>query len=145
MIKETVTYTDYNGNERTEDFYFNFTTAELAEMQLGVDGGLEDHIRQILNANDTPKIVKIFKDDIFLKSYGQKSADGRRMIKNPEVVDEFVQSPAYSILFMKYATDAQAMSDFINNVIPPDIKEQIANLSSENKVVNLPNASDNNS
>ena len=144
MIKETVTYKDYNGTERTEDFYFNFTEAELAEMQLEVDGGLEDKIRQILNANDTPKIIKIFKNTIFLKAYGKKSEDGRRIIKNQEVVDEFVQSPAYSILFMKYATDAQALADFINDVIPADLKEKIASMS-DDKVVAIPNATGDNS
>ena len=144
MIKETVTYKDYNGTERTEDFYFNFTEAELAEMQLEVDGGLEDKIRQILNANDTPKIIKIFKNTIFLKAYGKKSEDGRRMIKNQEVVDEFVQSPAYSILFMKYASNAQALADFINDVIPADLKEKIASMS-DDKVVAIPNATGDNS
>lgn len=145
MIKETVTYTDYNGTERTEDFYFNFTEAELAEMQLEVDGGLEDKIRQIVNANDTSKIIKIFKDTIFLKSYGKKSDDGRRMIKNAEVLDEFTQSPAYSILFMKYATSADALSSFINNVIPADLKERLANLPNDDKVVALPNVNGDNS
>ena len=145
MIKETVTYTDYNGTERTEDFYFNFTEAELAEMQLEVDGGLEDKIRQIVNANDTSKIIKIFKDTIFLKSYGKKSDDGRRMIKNAEVLDEFTQSPAYSILFMKYATSADALSSFINNVIPADLKEKLANLPNDDKVVALPNVNGDNS
>ena len=145
MIKETVTYKDYNGTERTEDFYFNFTEAELAEMQLEVDGGLEEKIRQILNANDTPKIVKIFKDTIFLKSYGKKSEDGRRMIKNQDVVDEFVQSPAYSILFMKYATKAEALAKFINEVIPADLKEKVAALQNQDKVVALPNVTGNNS
>ena len=145
MIKETVTYTDYNGTERTEDFYFNFTEAELAEMQLEVDGGLEDKIRQIVNANDTSKIIKIFKDTIFLKSYGKKSDDGRRMIKNTEVLDEFTQSPAYSILFMKYATNAEALSNFINNVIPADLKERISNMPNADKVVALPNVNGDNS
>lgn len=143
MIKETVTYKDYNGTERTEDFYFNFTTAELAEMQLEVDGGFEDKIRQIVNANDTSKIIKIFKDTIFLRSYGKKSDDGRRMIKNQDVLDEFVESPAYSILFMKYATSADALSEFINNVIPEEVKTQFASVAPD-KVVTLPDASDSN-
>lgn len=145
MIKETVTYTDYNGTERTEDFYFNFTEAELAEMQLEVDGGLEEKIRKIVNANDTSKIIRIFKEDIFLKSYGQKSEDGRRMIKSAAVVEDFIQSPAYSILFMKYATNAEALSNFINNVIPADLKERIANMPDADKVVALPNVNGDNS
>ena len=144
MIKEQVTYKDYNGNQRTEDFYFNFTEAELAEMQLEVDGGLEDAIRQIVNANDTPKIIKLFRDDIFLKAYGQKSPDGRRFMKSAELVEEFVQSPAYSILFMKYATNVDALTEFINNVVPDDLRARIESLSTENKVVPIPNVENSN-
>ena len=147
MIKETVTYTDFNGVERTEDFYFNFTEAELAEMQLEIEGGLEDAIRQIVNSKDTPKIIDIFKNKIFLRAYGQKSPDGRRMIKTKEVVEEFTQTEAYSQLFMKYATSESALSDFINNVMPSSLKERVAEISNTTtNVVSLPaNATDNNS
>jgi len=147
MIKETVTYTDFNGVERTEDFYFNFTEAELAEMQLEIEGGLEDAIRQIVNSKDTPKIIDIFKNKIFLKAYGQKSPDGRRMIKTKEVVEEFTQTNAYSQLFMKYATSESALSDFINNVVPSSLKERVAEINNTTtNVVSLPaNATDNNS
>lgn len=120
MLKKTITYEDYNGNERTEDFYFNLTKAELMEMELGVSGGFAESVKRIIDAQDGPSIIKIFKD-LVLKAYGVKSTDGKRFIKSQEVTDEFVQTEAYSQLFMELATDADKASEFINGIIPKDI------------------------
>lgn len=117
MIKKTITYTDYDGNERTEDFYFNLTKAEVMEMEMMTDGGLEKTINKIIQTTDTKKIIEMFKS-IILKSYGEKSLDGRRFIKNDEIREAFSQTEAYSQLFMELATDAKAASEFVNGVIP---------------------------
>lgn len=117
MIKKTITYTDYDGNNRTEDFYFNLTKAEVMEMEMSTDGGLEKMINKIIQTTDTKKIIEIFKS-IILKSYGEKSPDGRRFIKNDELREAFSQTEAYSQLFMELATDAKAATDFVNGVIP---------------------------
>lgn len=117
MLKKTIKYTDYDGVERSEDFYFNLTKAELTEMNLSVKGGLENLIKQIVAAQDTPEIIKIFKE-IILKSYGQKSLDGKRFIKSPELTEEFTQTEAYSELFMELATNADAATAFINGIVP---------------------------
>lgn len=117
MLKKQITYTDYNGVERTEDFYFNFTQAELMEMEMGTTGGLSEMIQKIVATQDAPAIIKIFKD-LVLKAYGEKSADGKRFIKSDELRAEFEQTEAYSQLFMLLATDADAAADFVNNVIP---------------------------
>lgn len=121
MYKKTITYTDYNDVERTEDFYFNLTKAELLEMQLTTEGGLVDRLKAIVQAQDTPTITKIFKR-IITSAYGVKSPDGKRFIKNEEVVDEFLQTEAYSVLFMELTTDSNAAAEFVNNIIPKDIK-----------------------
>lgn len=117
MLKKTVTYTDYNGVERTEDFYFNLTKAEVTEMELSTDGGLEAMIRKVVSEKNAPAIVKIFKE-LVLKAYGEKSPDGRRFIKNDEVRDAFSQTEAYSDIFMELATDADAAAAFVNGIIP---------------------------
>lgn len=117
MIKKTISYTDYDGNNRTEDFYFNLTKAEVMEMEMMTDGGLEKMINKIIQTTDTKKIIEIFKS-IILKSYGEKSPDGRRFIKNDELREAFSQTEAYSQLFMELATDAKAATDFVNGVIP---------------------------
>lgn len=125
MIKETITYTDYNGVERKEDFYFNLTKAEIMEMEMSTKGGLAEMIQRIVAAQDQPAIIKIFKD-LIIKAYGVKSPDGKRFIKNDEVVNEFVQTEAFSQLFMKLATDSDAASKFVNGIVPADMAKQIA-------------------
>lgn len=117
MIKKTIKFVDYDGNEREEDFYFNLTKAELTEMELSTEGGMEQMIRKIISTKDNKKIVEMFKE-IILKSYGEKSLDGRRFIKSKELTDAFVQTEAYSELFMELATDADAAAAFVNGVVP---------------------------
>lgn len=117
MLKKTITYTDFNGVERTEDFYFNLTKAEIAEMELEVPGGMTTMIERITKTQDTPSLIKVFKE-LILRSYGKKSDDGRRFIKNKELVEEFKDSEAYSELFMELATNAEAASAFVNGITP---------------------------
>ena len=124
MRKETIKYVDYDGVEREEDFYFNLNKAEVMEMQLSSDGTLAKYIEKIVAENNVSKIVEVFKD-LILRSYGQKSLDGKRFIKNQQLTDEFVQTEAYSELFMKLSTDADAAVAFINGIIPKDLAEQI--------------------
>lgn len=122
MIKETITYEDYNGVSRTEDFYFNLTKAEIMEMEMSQHGGMAEMIQRIVAAQDAPAIIKIFKE-LVLKAYGQKSADGRRLIKNEQLREEFSQTEAYSQLFMKLATDADAAAKFVNGIMPADLAD----------------------
>ena len=117
MLKKTITYTDYNGIERTEDFYFNLTKAEVANMELGMTGGFSELVKKIVEAKDVPQLIEIFKD-IIRKSYGVKSLDGRRFIKNENVWLEFAETEAYSQLYMELATDDKKAADFINGVLP---------------------------
>ena len=127
MLKKTVTYTDYNGNERTEDHYFNLNKAELMELEMSVDGGLTTMIKRISSAQDGPSIMKVFKD-ILMKSYGIKSDDGRRFIKSEEISTAFSQTEAYSIIFMELITDADVSSKFIEGIIPPDAAKELAKM-----------------
>ena len=117
MLKKTIKYTDYNGEQREEDFYFNLNKAELTEMELSHDGGLTTQIEKIVKEKDGKEIIKLFKD-LVLKAYGVKSDDGKRFIKNDEVRDSFAQTEAYSEFFMELATDAGAATAFINGIVP---------------------------
>lgn len=117
MLKKTITYTDYNNNERTEDFYFNLTKAEVMEMEMGTAGGMQEFLNRIVAEQDSAKIIEMFKK-IILKAYGQKSLDGKRFIKSEELSSEFSQTEAYSDLFMELATNADAASAFINGILP---------------------------
>lgn len=124
MYVKEITYTDYNGTERTEKFYFNLSIAELTEMELSTAGGLAESIKRIVDAKDAPSLVKIFKDLIF-RSYGEKDPDGRRFIKSEELSKAFSQTEAYSNLFMLLATDSDEAAKFINGIIPADMANKL--------------------
>lgn len=117
MLKKTITYTDYNGLERTEDFYFNLSKAEITEMELSIDGGLTNMLNEIVAAKDGAKIIKTFKE-LVLKAYGEKSPDGRRFIKSKEISDAFSQTEAYSEIFMELAVNDEAAANFVKGIMP---------------------------
>lgn len=124
MLKKTITYTDYNGVERKEDFYFNLTKAEITEMELSTSGGLAEMLQKIVDAQDMPTLIAMFKK-IILKAYGEKSMDGKRFVKSEEIANAFSQTEAYSILFMELATNAEAATAFVNGIMPTDVSEQL--------------------
>lgn len=117
MLKKTITYKDYNDVERTEDFYFNLSRVEVTEMDLSVPGGYVAMIQKIVAEMDGDKIMKVFKDFI-LKSYGEKSADGRFFDKGEAISSKFLHSPAYDVLFMELMTEAGKAHEFMNAIIP---------------------------
>lgn len=125
MIKITKTYTDYNGVVRTEDFYFHFTKAELLKMEMGVKGGLAEMVKRASQTQDAPTIIKVF-EDLVAKSYGVKTLDGKGFDKSPEVVKEFLQTEAYSDIFMELATNDEKAAEFVNGVVPADMSKQAA-------------------
>jgi len=124
MLKKTITYTDYDGNERKEDFYFNLNKAEIMEMEMSTSGGMAEMLQKIVDSQDAPAIIKAFKE-LVLKSYGQKSPDGKRFIKNATLREEFEQTEAYSQIFMELATNAEEAAKFVNSIIPNDVAKEL--------------------
>lgn len=122
MIAKEIRYTDYNGVERKEKFLFHLNKAELAEMELGTKGGMSRMLEDIVAADNTQKIVDIFKNMI-LSAYGEKSEDGKRFIKSEELSIAFSQTEAYSELFMELATNTQSAIEFVNGVMPVDVEK----------------------
>ena len=131
MLKKRIKYTDYDGNVREEDFYFNLSKAELTEMELSTLGGMEKRINRIVSAQDTRQIVEVFKD-IILRSYGEKSLDGKRFIKNEELSTAFSQTEAYTELFMELATDDKAAAAFLTGIIPKEVAAEVEKEMKEN-------------
>lgn len=127
MLKKKMTYKDYDDVERTEEFHFNLSKAELTEMNLGKTGGLTNIIERITQTQDIPKVMELFKE-IILKSYGEKSLDGRRFIKTAQLTEEFTQTEAYSQLYMELATDSKAAAEFIKGIVPSDLADQLENI-----------------
>lgn len=124
MLTKPITYTDYDGVERTENFMFNLTKAEIAELNLITEGGLQAAVQKIIDSRDVPEITKWFKR-IIMMSYGEKSADGRRFIKSEELTENFLQTEAYSELFMELISDDNAAAAFVNGIIPKVDKSNI--------------------
>ena len=114
MIKKTIEYVDYNGTERSEDFYFNLTEAECIDLEIGTSGGYTEMIRRMVNAKDLAALIK----DFISNAYGVKSPDGRRFMKSPEILAEFTETEAFSKLYMELATNAKEAAAFVNGVLP---------------------------
>lgn len=127
MLKKTVTYTDFNGVERTEDFYFNLSTTELQEMESSIPGGMSAKLSAIQAAKDVDEVMKFFKY-ILMKAYGEKSPDGRRLMKeNGKLAEAFVETPAYDIIFQElFASDGNGLRDFLLGIVPSDIAAKIS-------------------
>ena len=124
MLQKTITYTDYNGNSRTEDFYFNLTKTELMKMEMGTNGGLSEMVKSIIAAQDQAALIQIF-EDLILKAYGVKSLDGKRFEKSTQLSEAFAQTEAYDQLFMELATDADAAAQFINGIVPAEMAKEL--------------------
>ena len=124
MIKKQITYTDYDGNERTESFWFALNQAELLEMNLEKNGGLSNMITRITETNDYAELSRIIKD-LIRRSYGVKSDDGKRFVKSPAMTEEFMQTEAYSEMFTELVMDAGATSEFIQGIIPQKLAAQV--------------------
>lgn len=119
MLKKTVTYIDFDGNERTEDFFFNLTEQEIAEMELSTEGGLGNFINKAVAAKSQVDLIELFKK-LILAAYGVKSADGRRFVKNDAVREDFMSTQAFSDIYMELVQDADKASAFFNGIVPKE-------------------------
>lgn len=134
MLKKTITYEDYDGNSRTEDFYFNLNKAEVVDW-LTTNGGytLDKVVDKLIRTENVKEVMEIFKDLIY-RAYGEKSLDGRRFVKSKEVKDNFIETEAYSALYMELIGDAKAAAEFFTSILPKDMAEDIG------KIMNDPSA-----
>lgn len=123
MFKKTVTYTDYDGLERTEDFYFDLSKSELIKMEASEAGGYTSMLNKIIAAKDGNVIIRVFSDLLY-KAYGEKSPDGKRFMKSDAISDAFVHSAAYDVIFMELVTDADKAAEFANKIMPKDLVER---------------------
>ena len=127
MLKKSITYEDFNGNQVTEEFAFHLSKAELIEMEAERRGGLAAYLQHIVDSNDGAAIINAFKD-LLLRSIGKVSEDGKRFVKSEEIRNDFMQSPAYSELFMQLATDAGVAAEFVNGIIPKGLGDEVAEI-----------------
>jgi hypothetical protein len=128
LLKKTITYEDFNGETTSEELFFHLSKAELVELEMSHEGGLSASLQKIVDSQDGKAIIAEFKS-IILNSYGKRSEDGRRFIKNQTMRDEFESSEAYSTLFMELVTNTDAAIEFINGVIPKGMVEEAERVS----------------
>ena len=124
MLKKTITYEDYNGIKRTEDFLFNLTKTELMKWDLKTPGGLAAKLEKITQKFDVPSITS-FIEDLIDNSYGVKSDDGVRFIKDEKLSMAFRQTAAYDQLFMELLSNEKHTADFINGILPKELMEEV--------------------
>lgn len=141
MYIRPITYKDFDGNERTEDFYFNLSDAEITEMELSKEGGFDQWIKRIANAQNLPELIKLFKS-LILMAYGEKSLDGKSFLKKDLVTgrplsEQFEQTAAYSVLFMELVTNTDKATEFINKVIPENAAEAIEKAKADGSLDNI--------
>jgi len=132
MLKKTITYTDFDGNKVTEDYFFNLSKTELIEMQMEIPGGMQAMLEDLIKSEDNSRIIATFKD-LILRAYGVKSADGKRFIKSKELSEEFTQTEAYSELFVELLSDPDKATAFLTGILPTLTPEQQAMVDEEVK------------
>lgn len=131
MYKETITYNDFNGLERKEDFYFNLTKTELQKMEVSKYGSLSTMLSTMANANDVPGMIEAI-DNLVLKAYGEKSIDGRQFNKSDAISDAFLHSAAYDVLFNKMITNPDYLFKFIMGIVPVEMQEEMRKVAADN-------------
>jgi len=124
MYAKKIAYTNYNGEKRERKFYFNLNRAELLEMELSTKGGYQNFIERIIDTRDQEELIRLFRE-LIQKSYGEKSDDGEMFIKNEEVLNKFIQTEAYSELYIELATNAAAAVEFVNGIMPPALMAEV--------------------
>lgn len=130
MFVKEIKYTDFNGNEQKEKFYFNLTKSELTEMNMMTDGGMLAFIDRITNTRNQAELMKLFKE-LILKAYGEKSDDGKRFIKGEAIATAFSQTAAYDVYFMELATNEKSAIEFVNGIVPPDVAAEANKLGND--------------
>lgn len=137
MIKKTVTYTDFDGNVRTEDHFFNLTQSESLDIAFDLPDGVAEEASASADPNEVGvKIIEKmgqrgivdFIKKLLLKSYGLKSEDGRRHIKSAQITEEFSQTLAFDQIFMELISDDKAAAEFVNGVFPKELADKVASL-----------------
>ena len=114
MIKETITYVDFNGNQLTEDFRFHLSTPEVMSITARVGTDLDKYVQKLKVELDGMKIMEMMQM-LMLESYGELNADGR-FYKTPEIRQKFEYSNAYPVLFEKLFNDPEMTTRFASGL-----------------------------
>lgn len=121
MLLKEITYTDFNGAKRTEEFAFNFTRKEMMDMQSSVRGGLAAQLDSISRSQDLNLSYKMMAE-LILDAYGIKDDDARVHRKTEEIREEFAQSAACDQLIWDLLNGKDTdLQDFLMGCVPPEM------------------------
>lgn len=124
MFKKNISYVDYDGNKRNDEFYFNLNKAELMTLEFSYKGGIAGALQQSLRDHDMKTVMDIVTTMIKM-SYGAKSADGRKFVKSPSVLEDFEFSEAYPTLLMDLVTNEGELDKFMTGIMPADLQADV--------------------
>lgn len=136
MLKKEVNYTDFDGNEVKDVLWFHLNEIEIKEMDKDISGGLIKYMEKIIDTDNADALIDIFKD-LMIRSYGIKTPDGKHFYKNDEIKNDFIHSAVFPKLYMEFITNTNAAVDFINGIVPADIRNKMAEMESSSKVVTM--------
>lgn len=132
MICKKITYKDFNGQERTEDFYFHMSKADVIKwMSTNGNYTLDKVLGKLIKTENVKDMINEV-DYLILHSYGEPSLDGKRFVRSEELSKEFSESEAYSVLFMELVSDAKKAAAFFNGILPDDLAKSINDAMKEN-------------
>jgi hypothetical protein len=121
MIKQKITYEDFEGRMVTEDYYFHLSKNELIQMESSPEGSLSDKLTAIQSRMNGAEIIKAF-GEIVGKAYGiREGASGFR--KSEEASEEFLRSLAYDQLLGDLISEPDMAAKFVNGLFPKDLLE----------------------
>ena len=140
MLKKQVSYTDYDGNLKTDTLYFHLNKFEWLELETYTKGGLIENLQHAIETGNAKKTIDILKK-IILRAYGEKNAETGVFEKSDELAIRFSKTDAFSELFYELAYNEEASRSFFLGLIPTELRgeaeKKIQKLEAENKMNEL--------
>lgn len=121
MQKLTIQFENFDGETVSEDLYFHLNIKELQAMEEW-PVPLTKRIADLTNTQDGKKAFELMRD-IIEAAYGERSEDGKRFIKNEEVLKNFTQGLTYDEVIIKFIDGSMDLAKFIEGLLPKKVFE----------------------
>lgn len=118
MIKQHVSYEDYEGNKVEKDLWFHLNRSDLAKLSLNYEKGLIEGLTELQKKGDKRAIAE-FIDELLINAYGVRKPDSDVFLKTKEIREDFEYSLAHDeILMMLLGGDDDDIINFIVGIMP---------------------------
>lgn len=127
MYITTVKYEDFDGKTIKKNLLFHMSTKDWvkADAEKKAVGGYEQYLSKQLGepgSNVEPAVVLETLEDIIRRSYGERSEDGEKFVKDPERTDHFMESLAYDAFLDDLIYTDGFSTAFVQALIPKGAK-----------------------